>query len=307
MPYDWMDVCNTQRLIVAHRTEACRIWRIPSLVSTMLWVALLLAPLTPTMAHSSSRQSVDEIAAISSALCDDMKTHHVLNPEAPVNCDRLRIVRFSYFGFDGRIHDDGELVVMDAVATHVLRIFVMLRNRHFPIAKALLLNHYEGNDDASMADNNTSAFNVRPFTGGGPLSVHAYGLAIDLNPVQNPYAKRADNSLVFSPPRGVDYNNRLDDRPWKDRRAGMAESVVDLFADEGFLIWGGYWDDPVDYQHFQVSRKLAEQLARLSSAEATAIFEKRVQQYRKCRRTSGPDGRVKCIMANERDSKNVDD
>jgi len=65
----------------------------------------------------------------------------------------------------------------------------------------------------------------------------------------------------------------------------MAETVVDVFADNGFLIWGGDWHNPVDYQHFQIARDMAEQLARLSSAAAREVFEKRTEQYRQCRQS----------------------
>jgi hypothetical protein len=130
--------------------------------------------------------------------------------------------------------------------------------------------------------------------------MHAYGLAIDINPLQNPYAKRAGDKLVFSPPAGVRYANRLNDRPGKAPVPGLAESVIDVFANEGFLIWGGYWDDPIDYQHFQVSGRLAEQLARLPQPQAQLLFEQYVGRYRDCRRSAPQDAsRSQCIMAAE--------
>jgi D-alanyl-D-alanine carboxypeptidase-like protein len=221
------------------------------------------------------------ILPISAAFCEDMRVHHVLNG-GKVGCDRLRMVKFSYFGFDGKIHDNGEIVVMDAAAPHVLRIFERLRKMRFPVAKARPLNGYEGDDNASMRDNNSSGFNDRAMTGGGNISLHAYGLAIDLNPVQNPYLSRTGDGLKVDPPAGSDYINRLDDRPGKRPRPGMAEAVVRVFANEGFLTWGGYWDDPIDYQHFQVSRKLAEQLAAASPAEAARKFDAVVDRFRKC-------------------------
>jgi hypothetical protein len=63
----------------------------------------------------------------------------------------------------------------------------------------------------------------------------------------------------------------------------MAEPVIDVFADNGFSIWGGDWHNPIDYQHFQVSRGLVEQLIRVSSEEAKATFDKQVERYRQCR------------------------
>jgi hypothetical protein len=236
------------------------------------------------------------IVPVGQALCDDMKRHNVINAGAPVGCERLSLITFSYMGFDGGIHGDGEIMVMDAAAESVLRILARLRDVRFPIAKARLVNHYDGNDDASMADNNTSGFNARNVAGSTKLSLHAYGLAIDLNPVQNPNADRSGATLIFRPPAGIDYANRLNDRPGKPVRLGMAEVVIDVFADEGFLIWGGYWDEPIDYQHFQVNRPLAEQLARLAPAQAKAVYAEHVERYRNCRKTGGLEtSRSKCV------------
>jgi hypothetical protein len=82
-----------------------------------------------------------------------------------------------------------------------------------------------------------------------------------------------------SPDGGEKYLNRADIRP------GMAETVIDVFADNGFLIWGGDWHDPIDYQHFQLARDMAEQLARLPSAAARQVFETRTGEYRRCRQS----------------------
>jgi hypothetical protein len=248
---------------------------------------------------SQDGRNADAVVQISAAFCEDMKVHHVLGPKAPVGCERLRLVKFSYLGFDGNRHDNGEIIVMDAVATHVLRIFVSLRNMRFPIAKARPMNNFEGDDNASMRDNNSSAFNDRNLTNGDSISLHAYGLAIDLNPVQNPFLVRSGEILKIDPPAGADYINRLSERPSKPFRPGMAEAAVRTFADNGFLIWGGYWDEPIDYQHFQVSRKLAERLARLHSSEAADVFNRVVERFRTCQRKYRANAmpRPNCIMA----------
>jgi hypothetical protein len=228
--------------------------------------------------------NADAVTRIDTVFCEDMRTHHVINGDAKVGCDRLRRVKFSYFGFDGKIHDDGEMVVMDAAATHVLRIFENLRRMQFPIFKARPMNEYDGDDNASMRANNSSAFNDRNLTGGSTPSLHAYGLAIDLNPVQNPFLVLSDATVKIEPPAGADYVNRMSVRPGKPPRHGIAEAVVRLFADEGFLIWGGYWDNPIDYQHFQISRKLAERLAGLSPLQAARDFDRVVDRFQACER-----------------------
>jgi hypothetical protein len=254
---------------------------------------------TPLCARGQqSEQRKDTIVPISDALCDDMKLHHVLNG-GPVGCRRLKLVRFAYVNFAGELRTDGEVVVMDAAAKHVFHIFTELRESGFRIAKAQLMNRYDGNDDASMRDNNSSAFNDRQIVGGGPISLHAYGLAIDINPMQNPYVTRSGDTLTFNPPGGADYANRRNDRPWKKPRLGMAEAVVEVFAHNGFLIWGGYWDSPIDYQHFQVGRKLAARLADpdMSEAEAEKLFDGIVERYRDCRRSPGHQtDRAMCVM-----------
>jgi hypothetical protein len=240
----------------------------------------------------------DQIVPVSALLCNDMVAHRVLKADAPVSCERLRLIKFAYFGFDGNSHEDGEMVVMDAVAEHVLQAFVQLREKRFPIAKSRLMNAYEGDDDASMVDNNSSAFNQRPIEGSGAISLHSYGLAIDLNPVQNPYLKRTDATLTVQPEAGAENINRLNDRPGKIPRAGLAEDAIDVFADNGFLVWGGYWDDPIDYQHFEVGRALANKLVQSSPALARELFEDHVRKYLKCRQSRQDErGRSACIAA----------
>jgi hypothetical protein len=260
-------------------------------------ISLLVLGLRAGQASEGSRDP-DAIMPISAAFCADMKVHHVLGPNPPIGCERLKLVKFSYLGFDGSRHDDGEIVVMDAVAAQVLRIFSSLRNMRFPIAKARPMNVFEGDDNASMRENNSSAFNDRKLTGGDSISLHAYGLAIDLNPVQNPYLVQSGGVIKIEPPAGAEYINRLNERPSKRFRPGMAEAVVRTFADNGFLIWGGYWDDPIDYQHFQVSRKLAERLARASPSEAAEVFNRVVASFKMCQRkyAAGARPNPACLM-----------
>lgn len=224
-------------------------------------------------------------AALDAAACDRLKASGVLAAHAPVGCDRLAVVRFPYIDFSGARHDDGEIMVLAAVAPEVSQLFHSLYQRRFPLARARLIEHYQGDDAASMQDNNTSAFNSRQISGGGPPSLHAYGLAIDINPLQNPYVRPDGPGVVrFSPPAGVAYMNRLASRPGKPARPGMAESVVRLFAQQGFTIWGGYWDTPLDYQHFQFSRGMAERLAALPEAQARKLFLHQLDQLRACLR-----------------------
>jgi len=160
----------------------------------------------------------------------------------PVGPDQLRRLRLGYWGFDGRAHT-GTLVVHRTVAADVVTVFRTLYQRRFPIRRMTPVDAYGGSDDASMADDNTSGFNCRNAVSGGPAkwSAHAYGKAIDVNPVENPYL--LDGKVL--PPAGRAYTDRA---PY---RAGMAVPggvLVKAFAAQGWT-WGGTWSDP-DYQHF---------------------------------------------------------
>jgi hypothetical protein len=154
--------------------------------------------------------------------------------------DSLSLLRMTHWGMDGEIHE-GELIVASSVAGDVLQAFRHIYDARFPIERMTLIHHYEGDDDASMADNNTSAFNCRLVTGGTSLSEHGLGTAIDINPVQNPYV-RGDTVL---PPAGRDYLERSDVRPGMIVRPGP---VLDAFEDIGWE-WGGDFSTLDDYQH----------------------------------------------------------
>lgn len=228
-------------------------------------------------------QPTSAVAALDQPACERLKAAGVLREQTPVGCDRLTVVRFPYVDFSGARHDDGELMVLDAVAPEVSQLFRALYRRRFPLARARLIDHYAGDDEASMRDNNTSAFNQRAVTGGGPSSLHAYGLAIDINPVQNPFLQPGDSGTVrVSPPAGAAYLNRRAGRPGKPPRPGMAEDLIALFAAAGFTVWGGDWDAPLDYQHFQFSRELAQRLAALPERQARQFYLQHIQAYRGC-------------------------
>jgi len=173
---------------------------------------------------------------------------------------------------------------MDAVSPYVAAIFDRLYELEFPINKAQPIRHYQGDDDLSMADNNTSAFNYRPIAGKRSLSVHAYGLAIDINPKQNPFVEFGEQgSARFKPDDGAKYANRMQFRYGKDERQGFAEDVIATFADNGFLYWGGFWNTPIDYQHFQVSRNMANLMSVMPADNASQFFDNYVTWYQSCK------------------------
>lgn len=202
-------------------------------------------------------------------LVEQMKSKNIWQPSCPVALRRLALVNIRYRDFENKTHDDGELVVMDAVAPRVARIFETLYERNFPIEKICSLHHYDGDDERSMADNNSSAFNFRAIAGSTTVSIHGYGLAIDVNPLQNPYLtiQESEGIAKIHPAEGWSFLNRSNQKP------GMVEPMVQVFADNGFTIWGGRWTTPIDYHHFQTPRVVAELLCALEGNEGTEFFE----------------------------------
>ncbi len=221
-----------------------------------------------TLAICAGSVHAEDIAPISSAQCETMRARNVIHVGAPVGCERLTLVTFAYTDFAGRTHNDGQLVVLDVLAEDVLAIFRALYAQRFAMASAQPIEAFGGDDDASMAANNTSAFNHRAVAGRASISVHAYGAAIDLNPVQNPYVVRGAKPEI-APQAGAAFVQRNPPRP------GMAESVIGIFARRGFTDWGGRWRSETDYQHFAVPRALAARLASASREEAKRIWATR--------------------------------
>jgi hypothetical protein len=165
------------------------------------------------------------------------------HPGCPVGPASLRRVTVSYVGFDGRAHR-GELVVNRAVTSDLAVVFRRLYDARFPIRRIRPVSVYGGSDDRSMAADNTSAFNCRYAVASGPRrwSVHAYGEAVDVNTVENPYLEGGH----VLPPAGRAYTDRADVRPGMAVAGGV---LVRAFASVGWL-WGGRWSATPDWQHF---------------------------------------------------------
>jgi hypothetical protein len=234
-----------------------------------------------------NQEAGGRVLPVGPQLCQDMRAHGVLTERGLLTCERLKLVNFNYIDFNGHIRADGRIVVLDAISQHVLELFNELKNSNFPIERVELMDVYNGDDDASMDNNNTSAFNDRNIAGSDKISLHAYGAAIDINPRQNPNIMWKGEEVVVTPALGADYVQRLAAKP------GMAEQAVPIFARHGFVIWGGAWQNPKDYQHFQLDRKIAERLAELPAGQASEYFNQYVLACRNCLDNkpgiSGPD------------------
>ena len=162
----------------------------------------------------------------------------------PVPVAKLRAVDVTHWNRAGAVQT-GRLVVAADKAASVVKIMRDLYNARFPIQRMQPIEAFKGNDNASMAANNTSAFNCRRTTGGSSWSEHSYGRAIDVNPLMNPYVR---GRLVL-PPAGAPYRDR------KRKVPGMihaGDAVVRAFAARGWA-WGGNWKTLKDYQHFSTT------------------------------------------------------
>ena len=164
-------------------------------------------------------------------------------PGCPVPLRDLRLVTITHWGFDGRPRP-GELVVHATQAERIRRVFAELFAARFPIEQIRLVDEFGGDDDRSMAANNTSGFNCRKAFGSTSWSQHAYGRAIDINPLQNPYVTRGG----VHPPGGREFIRRDGNVPGLIIAGGP---VVQAFARIGWR-WGGAWSNP-DYQHFSTN------------------------------------------------------
>lgn len=166
-------------------------------------------------------------------------------PGCPVGLDRLAVLAFAHWDFNGNVVDDARLVVHQDWAASLAQVVRTLFDARFPLEQARPVAAYGGDDQASMAANNSSAFNCRTVAGTTSWSQHAYGTAVDLNPVQNPHVDAGG----VTPKAGSAYVDRGDVRPGMIVRPGP---VVEAFADIGWG-WGGDFINSRDYQHFSAS------------------------------------------------------
>lgn len=161
----------------------------------------------------------------------------------------LNYVGLKYIDFKGQ-EQTGELICNKAIAQDMVEIFHELYRNEYRLESVHLIDEYDGDDTASMAENNTSCFNYRVVDGTASLSKHAYGLAIDVNPYYNPYVvfgRNSDGSDYISPPGSEIYADRSQSFAYKIDENDLCYR---LFTEHGFT-WGGNWNSTKDYQHFQ--------------------------------------------------------
>ena len=182
------------------------------------------------------------ISPIDAVLAERMSTSW--RPGCPVPLEDLSHLTLTHWNFDGEAVA-GEIVVRSDQAENVTEVFRALFEARFPIERMSLVDDFGGDDVASMQANNTSGFNCREVASRpGHWSLHAFGLAIDVNPLLNPYV----HGGVVEPPEGAPFADRSQEVP------GMIEAgdvVVRAFAAIGWG-WGGDFAGGPDYQHFSL-------------------------------------------------------
>jgi hypothetical protein len=209
-------------------------------------VALLAA--TVVGAASPSERALPPYRGAATTLSPDVRkamTGVSWRAGCPVGLDDLRVVRARYVGMDGRAHT-GRIVVHRDVAAQVVAVLRRLYAARFPIRRMVPVDAYGGSDFRSIEADNTSAFNCRYVDGTSRWSEHAYGRAIDLNPIENPYVTSGGTT---SHRASRSYVRRAPYRPGMAVEGGV---VVRAFDAAGWG-WGGRWSGARDYQHFSAS------------------------------------------------------
>lgn len=187
-----------------------------------------------------SEELIDRITGISYPQSEE---------ELQISYEDLRYLKVLYHDFNGEIQS-GELICNKGIAKDLLDIFYELYMNEYQIEKIRLIDEYNGDDTASMLDNNTSCFNYRVVDGSDHLSKHAFGCAIDINPFYNPYVvfeKDGSGETYISPEGSEIYADRSRDFSYKIDENDLCYK---LFKEHGF-VWGGDWNSCKDYQHFQ--------------------------------------------------------
>lgn len=168
-----------------------------------------------------------------------------------IRLEDLRYLKMVHYNFAHQVQV-GEMIVNAAIAEDVINLFKDMFDIEYEIQSMKLIDDYwtgdgDSSDSNSIDHNNTSAFCYREITGGGNLSNHAFGRAIDINPQQNPYVSYYSGSPSWSHENASAYIDRSNPDP---HVINEGDECYNLFVKYGFS-WGGLWDGVKDYQHFE--------------------------------------------------------
>lgn len=158
----------------------------------------------------------------------------------------LRYIHVLHVDLNGRTKS-GEMICSRLIADDLLDIFKKLYEAGYPIESMRLVDDFNADDEVSMRMNNSSCFNFRFMTDKKKLSKHSLGLAVDINPLYNPYVKTVNEKRIVYPATAVPYTDRAKNYPYKINENDLC---CRLFEEHGFT-WGGLWTSLKDYQHFE--------------------------------------------------------
>lgn len=162
--------------------------------------------------------------------------------------EQLVYLKVLHYNLEGEIKL-GEMVCNQLISDDLLTIFRALYEAKYPIERMVLVDNYEADDTASMVANNSSGFNFRYIAHSTRLSKHSMGLAVDINPLYNPYVRSVNGRVTVEPIEGKPYIDRTQPFPYKINKEDLCYK---LFIKQGFT-WGGAWKNSKDYQHFEKS------------------------------------------------------
>jgi hypothetical protein len=201
-------------------------------------VILFVIPLTMISTNISIGYStqVDSKVIIDCNYTFEVAINGIEIPKSILN--QITLIDVEYYSFDNKLHK-GQLLLNKKAVKDIKEIFEFIKSSHFPVAKVIPVVKYNWSDQASMEDNNTSAFNYRKVKGYKVLSPHSYGLAIDINPLQNPHVKGKTIQ-----PINAKYDVKVPGTIIRDSK------LVAEFRKRGWQ-WGGLWRSSKDYQHFE--------------------------------------------------------
>lgn len=218
---------------------------------------ILLAIFIMCSINSFAQKNDFYISEISDELFEKMQGKSY-KAECPIPREDLRYVHVLHKTLDGGTKE-GELVCHNIIAQDLLEIFLELYLRDYPIEKICLVDDYDADDEKSMTDNNSSCFNYRTISFSNKISKHGLGVAVDINPLYNPYVKTVDGRQNVEPLAGKPYLNRDADFPYKIDENDLCYR---LFTEHGFE-WGGEWTSCKDYQHFELPDSKADILRQI--------------------------------------------
>lgn len=197
---------------------------------------------------SITNQNID-IYFSSCDISDDI-FHRIYGKSFGHNCTTprsdLRYITILHYDINNNIRI-GEMICHKYISEDLLDIFKNLFKAGYPIERMVLIDEYNADDEASMTDNNSSAFNFRFISGTKKLSNHSQGMAVDINPLYNPYVREHNGRTIVEPRAGANYTDRTASFPYKIDKNDLCYKE---FIKHGFK-WGGDWKDRKDYQHFE--------------------------------------------------------